>query len=236
MFLANRKSTKQPLGDKSQHPKSNNECTKKRQKKPQSTEKGKKSEVMPSPRPEMTSKDAKKTPPMKNPYEAQTGWRWMTSWAKEILREAIMKGDILPEHTHDEIHGWHPEVELTDRKKLPGRIRALRQQVAHDSDAAEDDALALAHDRKLYPMPTHNHRGEPRWQGSAAERKLKADIVANHHLTMTPHEFYKSRPEYEEYSGDVIREHLYQEVKFQKYCHYRNVKRQSQYVKFVTKK
>ena len=159
-------------------------------------------------------------------------WRWQNSWAKEILREAIAQGDISPEHTYDEIHVWHPEVQETSRNKLPGRVRSLRAQVSKDDAAATSDAIALAHDRKLYPIPTHNYRGEPRWQGSPAETYLKKDISAAVHKTMTPFEFCSSRPEYKDYCSDVIREHAHQEVKFQKYCAFRNDKKALQFIKF----
>lgn len=172
--------------------------------------------------------------PGPNDYEKQKKWNWRNSWAKEILREAIMVGDIKEEHTYDEIYQWHPEITFTDRAKLPARVRALRAQVTGDTSSAESDALALEHDRKLYPIPSHNYRGEPRWDGSDAQRMLKADIVAGVHLSMTPVQFYVSRPVYEAYSSDVIRQHIYQEVKYQKYCLYRNDKNKSKYVRFIT--
>lgn len=148
-------------------------------------------------------------------------WRWEKSWAKEILRQAVYNGDITTEHSYDEIHAWHPEVQSTDRSKLPGRMRGLREQVLVDSDEADKDALALAHDRKLYKVPTHNYRGEPRWEGSDAQKKLKMEIAQGVHLTMSPADF-ACRAVFQDYPEDVIREHIYQEIKFQKYCKYRN--------------
>lgn len=157
-------------------------------------------------------------------------WSWQHSWAKEILREAIQNEDITNMHTYDEIHAWHPEVQQTDRSKLPSRVRTLRAQVLADTGAAQDDALALEHDRKLYPMSTENYRGEPRWQGSDAEQKLKSDVAAGVHLTMLPADYYSSRPEYQAYSRDTIRGHIYQEIKLQKYCAFRNDKKKKQFV------
>lgn len=163
-------------------------------------------------------------------------WAWQYSWAKEILRLAIIAEDISPEHTYDEIHGWHPEVEETDRAKLPGRVRGLRKQISTDQGLSATDEAALDHDRKLFPIPEFNYRGEPRWEGSSAQRLLKEDIKKGAHLTMTPEEFYYSRPEYtNSYGLTIIRQHIYQEVKFVKYCDFRNDKKKSMFISFKRK-
>lgn len=47
-------------------------------------------------------------------------WNWPNSWAKENLCVAISKGEITKNHSYDEIHMWHPEVQSMDRSKLPG--------------------------------------------------------------------------------------------------------------------
>ena len=151
-------------------------------------------------------------------------WNWEFSWAKEILRKAIMNGDITEEHTLDEIHKWHPEIEATDRTKLSGRIRGIKQQVKQDDRAAKQDDIDLSNDRKLYPVPAENYRGEPRWEGSKAQETLKADIALGLHLTMKPSKF-ADWDVFNEYDPNVIREHIYQEIKFQKYCLYRKEKK-----------
>lgn len=152
-------------------------------------------------------------------------WKWETSWAKEVIRLALINGEITSTTSYDTIHKFHPEIAKTDRSKLPNRVRGLRQQVARDNGLAQSDAADLEHDRAIYPEPTHNYKGEPRWPGSMAESKLKAAVAAGEHLTLTPAEFYKSLEEYfEPYSLETIRKHIYQEVKFQKYCDWRNDK------------
>lgn len=168
------------------------------------------------------------TQKQKDKTEKKKKWNWEYSWAKEILRMALVDGDISPQHTYDEMHAWHPEIQETDRRLLPNRVRSLQKQIKDDTGKAEADALAYAHDRSLFPIPTHNHRGEPRWQGSEAERLLKEDIKNGIHLTMSPMEFYDSREVYStDYSEDVIRHHIYQEIKLIKYCKYRNDKKKS---------
>lgn len=170
---------------------------------------------------------------VKEGSKLESKWNWQFSWAKEILRKAISNGDITENHSYDEIHLWHPEIQATDRSKLPGRIRGLREQVTQDTESAKEDAFALEHDRKLYPIPTHNYRGEPRWEGSAAQKQLKDDVAKGLHLTMTPQEF-GSRQIFKDYAEDIIREHIYQEIKFQKYCLYRSEKKKSKTIQFAS--
>ena len=43
------------------------------------------------------------------------------------------------------------------------------------SDVCSSD---LAHDRVMYPTPTHNSNGILRWEGSDAETFLRADVEA----------------------------------------------------------
>lgn len=168
---------------------------------------------------------------LKEGHKTKLKWNWQFSWAKEILRLAIANGDITEKHSYNEIHMWHPEIEATERSKLPGRIRGLREQVKEDAEAAKSDSIDLAHDRKLYPIPTHNYRGEERWEGSLAQRTLKQQIAEEVHKSMQPAEF-ASQDVFKNYPEDIIRQHIYLEIKFQKYCLYRNEKKKSKEVRF----
>lgn len=62
--------------------------------------------------------------------EPEAKWGWEKSWAKEILRLAILNGDITDQHTHDDIHVWHPEVERRIGPNCPAESEgsALRLQ------------------------------------------------------------------------------------------------------------
>lgn len=166
------------------------------------------------------------------PSAKKKKWNWEHSWAKEIIREALIAGDLTSENTYDEIFLWHPEIAQTDRSRLPSCMRSLRKQIAKDNGKAQQDDADLSHDRALFAIPETNYRGEPRWQGSDTETLMKEDVGSGVHLTMTPAEFYDSRPEYQVYSEWVIRQHIYQEVKFQKYSLYRSEKKKYAFVRF----
>ena len=49
-----------------------------------------------------------------------------------------------------------------------------------------------------------HHPGEPRWEGSEAEKLLKQDIDEKKHMDMTPKQLRASRPrEYKRYNAVV---------------------------------
>ena len=180
---------------------------------------------------EATEKEGISKATSANGAPATKKWKWEDSWAKEILRLAILNGDITDKHTLDEIHLWHPEVQATDRSKLSGRIRSLKDQVHTDKECAIQDDIDLTRDRKMFPIPSHNYRGEPRSEGSQAERILKEEIAKGEHLKEKP-SIFASRQVFQDYPDDVIRDHIYQEIKFQKYCLYRKDKKNSKLLSF----
>jgi hypothetical protein len=92
-------------------------------------------------------------------------------------------------------------------------------QIWEDLKIAEAlDSAALAHDRRIHPKAANNHRGEPRWEGSDAERLLRQDMDEGKHKTMKPQLLYNMRNEYyENYPLKIFREHIYQEEKRRKF-------------------
>jgi hypothetical protein len=111
---------------------------------------------------------------------------------------------------------------MTVRRLFKSRLKSLVGAIKKEKTWALNEELALAHDRALFPVPTHNYRGEPRWDGSEVQRLLKQDVAAGVHNEKTPTEFYTSRPEYQVYPLQTFREHIYQEIHFSKFCTWRN--------------
>jgi hypothetical protein len=163
---------------------------------------------------ETQSKEDKMAPKKKK------GWRYCAT--KKLLSEDILSGAI-PEdmHWHD-VYWQRPEYAESKWDLFAGRLDSLRQQISHAKDRNTTEEAALVHDRALFPIPTHNHRGEPRWDGSEAQRLLKEDVAAGIHETMKPQQLYQTHPQYNDYSLAVFRGHLYQEVRFVKFCTWRN--------------
>jgi hypothetical protein len=96
-------------------------------------------------------------------------------------------------------------------------LRDLRKQIRASKDRAISDSAALAHDRRIFPKKTYNHRGEPRWEGSEAEQLLKQDIDEGKNKDLMPAELHQSRDEYKGYPLEVFRKHIYQEERLRKY-------------------
>lgn len=100
-------------------------------------------------------------------------------------------------------------------ERLIGQINSAR------SRAAAEDA-ALVHDRALFPVATHNYRGELRWEGSAAEAWLRVDVSTGKSERVKPKALHNSRAAYRVFPLKVFREHIYQERRCQKYYTWRN--------------
>ena len=147
---------------------------------------------------------------------------WQKSDAKKLLLQDLRSGEIPLDSesmTPRDAFFQRPEfAEFGGYENFPSRLRSARQHIACKNDRAASDCAALAHDRKIYPKPDNNHRGEPRWEGSEAERLLRNDMDEDKHKQMKPELLYNAREEYyKNYPLKVFREHIYQEEKRRKF-------------------
>ena len=80
-------------------------------------------------------------------------------------------------------------------------------------EAAHSDSAVLAHDRLIFPTSSHNHHGELRWEGSAAQELLKVDMKeGGSYFELTKKKLYASRKEYyEQFSESTFINHVRQE-------------------------
>ena len=143
--------------------------------------------------------------------------KWRDSEAKKFLQQDLISGDIpldsstlAPQEVYLQRTAF---ADFGEYDKFPARLRGLRSQITDKNNRGASDSIALAHDRRIFPKPTHNGRGEPRWEGSDAERLLKLDIDEGKHKTMQPKELHQSRGEFQNYKLKLFREHIYQEEK-----------------------
>ena len=153
-----------------------------------------------------------------------TKWNWRSSDAKRILVEDITNGII---SLNDSMSASEVYVKYKDRPEFQDvpydkpsfakRLKDLQAQISQEKEKSITDADALAHDRKIHPRPALNHRGEPQWVDSAAAQRLRLDVHDKKHKDMPPQDLHQSRPEYQIYSLDVFRGHIYQEERRRKY-------------------
>lgn len=99
------------------------------------------------------------------------------------------------------------------KRLFKGRLAAARKIIAEKDARAASELALLQQDRAIHPAPSTNHRGEPRWDQSAAQALLKQDVAAKKYETMSHVAFYQSRPEYQAYPKSVIMGHVAQEVR-----------------------
>ncbi|GKY90939.1 hypothetical protein MPSEU_000066700 [Mayamaea pseudoterrestris] len=146
--------------------------------------------------------------------------RWECSQAKKLLQEDLESGRVPLESNYmkpKDVYNLRPEYQATDYSKFAGRLRSLRKILLDRKERAVSDTEAYNHDRLLYPKPTHNERGEPRWEGSAASLFLDADIDEYLEGNATPQELYASRDEYQEYSLKVFSDKIQQVLRTRRF-------------------
>ena len=99
------------------------------------------------------------------------------------------------------------------------RLLSLRKLVAEGKKRADKDLAAFQVAKQNHPPPARNHRNEPQWNGSEAQRLLKKDIDDDVHKVLWPEDQHKSKPAHQEFSLDAFRDHMHQEVQTRKYLH-----------------
>ena len=61
----------------------------------------------------------------------------------------------------------------------------------------------MKHDQQLFPTKALTEQGYPRWEGSLAQRYLKADLK-NKERDITPSELHNTRDEYKKFPLKVF--------------------------------
>jgi hypothetical protein len=116
-----------------------------------------------------------------------------------------------------EVYESRPEYATYPVDVFTRRLASLRVVARGQNDRRSSDAAASMYDRQLQPSATHNSNGVPRWEGSEAERWLKDDITNALHTQMAPKTLYNTRAEYQLFTLETFRGHIYQEIKRRKF-------------------
>lgn len=139
------------------------------------------------------------------PARGREGWiDWRTSQAKQVLLNDLFNLTLpVDENEVSTEQAWehyrhHPAFvgPPVVYEQFAERLRDHRAQIGGRIERAQWEMAAMSHDRLVNPYPTHNHRGEPNFHGSAAKPLLRQDIVAGLHEQMTPAAFRETRQEY----------------------------------------
>ena len=156
------------------------------------------------------------------------GWRY--SEAKKLLKNSIIKGlldnvdPLGPRFVYD-IFMYLPdfhEENYNDYDAFTRRYRDLKKSIDNKRERSALEEQALAHDRAIYPVRPVDCRGIPRWDGSEAQKSLRADMDAKKHLEMKPSHLRVTNDEYKRFPLDCFRGHIDQEKEYRKlkaqYC------------------
>jgi hypothetical protein len=158
---------------------------------------------------------------------------WRKSYAKLIIVSDLEKG-ILPADENDfspedlwECCYKHVEAfQLVPFRQFQARLNDHRQQHILRVEKAQEEEIALVHDRELHPQQTHNRRGELVFNMTPAKAKLREDVKNKKHTTMKPALLQESNRTYWPFKPKTFKERIYQEVCLQKYYHYLQKKRE----------
>ena len=104
------------------------------------------------------------------------------------------------------------------------RLLALRKSVKEDNGRADKDIEAFEIAKSNHPPPAFNHRGEPQWNGSDAQRLLVEDMDNKLHFDLKPEHLWETREEYQLFHLTTFRDHVHQAHKTKKYLHHLKVK------------
>ena len=131
------------------------------------------------------------------------GWiNWRASEARKVVLEDLEPGGILDGKDHVSaayVLAFYKkknpaEFENVVIDQFQERLRDNRGQATAGRTLAARDALALQHDRGLYPRASHNAGGHLVFDAHPAKGFLREDVKNEVHTTMSLALFAKSRP------------------------------------------
>ena len=147
---------------------------------------------------------------------------WSNSDGRKFLRSDIRNGRIPADMDWEVAFLLRPqfafEKDQTEAKRLfKDRLATARKYVQRKLDRAAEELELYRQDRQVIPPKDMMYSGEPRWDGSNAQRLLKQDVAEGIHLTMSPAQFYVFRPEYQLFHKRTITDHIAQEESTEKF-------------------
>jgi hypothetical protein len=160
---------------------------------------------------------------------------WANSEARSIIVSDLNDGVLsLDYHITSVQEAWAyystlPEFSIVCYAQFKDKLSGHRRAIIKAGNRRQMEEEAVQHDRQLYPIQKCSAQGLLRYDLSLTKPLLREDVKAGLHLTMTAAAFKASRPEYaNEYCRRKFREHVFQEVKYQKFVNYLSDKREKE--------
>ena len=163
---------------------------------------------------------------------APPGWiDWRKCKSKHIILEDLCEG-VIPltdeEATAEEIwETWYKNmVEFIEEEivfdQFKERLAAHREQVTKKKVESMRQLELLRHHQSLHPQKTRDHKGQLIFDMHPAKELLRQDVKMNKHKTMSPAALRATQSEYGEFTLDIFRQRIYQEVRRQKFIYFLN--------------
>jgi hypothetical protein len=153
---------------------------------------------------------------------------WAKSAAKHVLRQWFRAGIISSSFEKEEIaqiwedhckdHAAFKRMKYDDA--FIRRIKSVRDDHEKKVKRCEVDLNAYTAAKLNHPTPLLNHRGEPQWNGSEAQKQLKELMAIGEHIGKEPKKLWAGNTEFQKYSLKSFRDHIYQEKRLQKFNRY----------------
>jgi len=121
---------------------------------------------------------------------------------KDIIDEVVPSqcdGKLTSTMIFEDRYKNHPAFQVSNFnnvKSFGNRLSALRGQIKEKYERADEDSMALHHDRQFYPKKTTDAKGLPIWKGSEAQRLLIEDLKKKKHKK-NPMKLWLTEPEYQ---------------------------------------
>ena len=165
---------------------------------------------------------------LENEEKATKPIEWAKSAAKHVLRQWFRDSIISISFENKEIEQiWKDHCkDHAAFKKMKfdeafiRRIKSVRDDHVKKVKRCEEDLKAYTAAKLNHPTPQFNHRGEPQWNGSEAQKQLKELIASGGHIEKEPKELWAGNTEFRKYLLKSFRDHIYQEQRLQKFNRY----------------
>jgi hypothetical protein len=158
---------------------------------------------------------------------------WLKSAARlrllDDLEEGVLTLDAkkMPaKEAWDVCYKDEPEFKLVEYEQFRDRLNDHRKQVRDKKKRSAVDEEAFQRDRTLHPRSNHNSRGEPVFDLSDAKELLRVDVREGKNDGITSGQFQASRPEYSIFHKTKFKEHIYQEIRRNKFIYFLEEKRE----------
>jgi hypothetical protein len=150
---------------------------------------------------------------------------WRSSKAKEQLMADLQSGYVpldRMEMMPKVVYQLREEYRTVSYETFRNNLNRLRNKYNEEQKFSTADAKGLARDRLLHPTAPCNQRGIPRWEGSDAQKFLKADMDQQWFTTKEERKaLYKSRKEYyKNFPFKIFYKHVDQEERLRKFKAY----------------